>query len=103
MLGFEVRFNEEVILTSIDSGVMEVIFTSGGLRKKDSLHIWGFTAFHEMGWYSSDVECDKIAVRIVNVERGSEPIEKKDRFKSNEEMLRKYYEQKQELKKEGLL
>jgi hypothetical protein len=103
MLGFEIRFNEEVILSSIDSGLMEVIFTSGGLRNKEYLHIWGLSSFHIMRWYSADVECDKIAVRIVNMERCSEPVEKEDRFKNDEEMLQRYYELKQELESEGLL
>jgi hypothetical protein len=103
MLGFEVCFDGEVIRTSVDKGLMEVIFTSGGLDDVEFLHIWGLTSFHRMAWHSAVVEKDKVAVRIVDVSSNSELIEKEDRFKDDAEALQRYYELKQELEKEGLL
>lgn len=103
MLGFEVQFNDEVIQSSIDRGLVEVIFTSGGLSNNEYLHIWGLTSFHKLEWYSSSMKFDKITVRIVDVTRSSESIRKENRFKTDEEMLQRYYELKQELEKEGLL
>jgi hypothetical protein len=103
MLGFEVSFKEKVIQSSIDRGLMEVIFTSGGLNNNEYLFIWGLTSFHSMRWHSDNIECDKITVRIVDVSHNSELIMKKNRYKDDEEMLQKYYELKQELEREGLL
>lgn len=103
MLGFEVHVNDEVIRSSIDKGLMEVIFTSGGMRNTEQLWIWGSTLSHRLLWYSAGMDCDKITVRIVNIERNSELIEEENRFKNDEDMLRRYYELKQKLESEGLL
>ena len=102
MLGFEISFNEEVIRASIDNGLMEIIFMGGGLGRKDSLLIWGLTSFHKVKWYSANVECDKITVRIIDVNHNSEST-RESRFKNDGEMLQRYYELKQELEREGLL
>ena len=46
MLGFEISFNEEVIRTSIDNGLMEIIFMGGGLdRKRFDLEIFNHERF----------------------------------------------------------
>lgn len=103
MLGFEVRFNDEVIRSSIDRGMLEVIFTSNGLEKNEYLHIWGLTSFHKLKWYSSNVNLDKITVRIVDISSNSESMQKQNRFKTDEAILQRYYDLKKELEKDRLL
>ena len=103
MLGFEVRFNDEVIRSSIDRGLLEVIFTCNTMDDNECLHIWGLTSFHKLGWCFSSMKFDKITVRIVDMGRNSGPIQKEDRFKNDEEILQRYYDLKKELEKDGLL
>ncbi|MDR2774093.1 MAG: hypothetical protein LBC19_05015 [Tannerella sp.] len=103
MLGFEIDFNGETIRSRVDRGLMEVIFTSGGLSKTDDLYIWGLMSFHIVKWYASRIDADKITIRIVDIDRNSELIQKENRFKDDEAMLQRYYDLKQELEKLGLL
>lgn len=103
MLGFEMRINNEMIRSSINRGLLEVIFTSGGLHDNERLFIWGLTSFHKLVWCSSSMKIDKITVRIVDISRNSEPIQKENRFKTDEEILQRYYELKKGLEKDGLL
>lgn len=104
MLGFEVRYNNEIIRSSIDGGLLEVIFTSGGLQHDNEyLFIWGLTSFHKLVWCSSSMEINKITVRIVDISCNSAPIQKENRFKTDDEILQRYYDLKKELEKDGLL
>lgn len=103
MLGFEVRFNDEIIRSSIDKGLLEVIFTSGGLLDNEHLFIWGLTSFQKLVCCSSNMKIDKITVRIVDISHNSDPQQKENRFKTDEEILQRYYDLKKELEKDGLL
>lgn len=103
MLGFEVRFNDEVIRSSIDKGLLEVIFTCNTRDNNECLYIWGLTSFDQLRWYFSSIKFDKITVRIVDISRNSELIQEKNRFKNDEEILQRYYDLKKELEKDGLL
>jgi ribonuclease BN (tRNA processing enzyme) len=103
MLGFEVIFNEETVRLAINSGIMEVIFTSGGLDNNEMLYIFGHTSFHKFRYSSPPLDANKITVRIADIDSNSESIQKENRFKDDAEMLQYYYEVKQYLEKEGLL
>lgn len=73
MLGFEVRYNNEMIQSSVDGGLLEIIFTSGSLHDDEHLFIWG----RNRRWMNIDFERCKISEEQFQTEKTMIYIESK--------------------------
>ncbi|MDR2424705.1 MAG: hypothetical protein LBD59_08280 [Prevotellaceae bacterium] len=108
MLGFEVKFNGQLIHASIgDEGVLPVIMSCCHkcFRPEDNgthLYIGGLDNFNRIRWFYGNIdEVEQVSIKVIDVQQNSplSSCEPQNRSK----LLKEYEKLKKELQKEGLI
>jgi hypothetical protein len=107
MLGFEVRFKDQIIHATIgDDGVLPVIFDycNNCIRPEGNgthLSVGGLASFEHLRWFYGNMDdVEQVIIKVIEVEQCSEFYScPQDR----EDMIQTYLSLKKELQEEGLI